>query len=126
MSDHPLQPLFILDATLRQRVAERPQNSYVTKLLDGGIEKMGAKIREEAEETIEAAPEVHDADGSVSAKGRAHFVYECGDLFFHAMVLMAASGVSLAEVAEELGRRHGTSGLVEKANRPKPRDNGED
>lgn len=117
MSDHPLQPLQVLDATLRERVLQRPEKSYVTKLLDGGIDKMAEKIREEADETIEAASEVHDSTGAVDAKGREHFVYECGDLFFHAMVLMAASGVTLAEVAEELGRRHGTSGLVEKANR---------
>lgn len=112
---HPLDPLNRLMQTLRQRATDRPAGSYTTKLLDGGPEKIGAKIREEAEELIEAASEASDA-------GREHFVYEAGDLIYHALVLLAWRGVDLDEVATELGRREGTSGLVEKANRPIPSD----
>ncbi len=85
--------------------------SYTTKLLDGGAEKIGAKILEEANELIEAAGEPGQA-------GRDHFVYEAGDLVYHTLVLLAWKGVDLDEVAAELARREGTSGLVEKANRP--------
>lgn len=109
---HPLEPLERLMQTLQQRAADRPTGSYTTRLLDGGPEKIGAKIREEAEEMIQAASESGDS-------GRAHFVYEAGDLIYHALVLMACRGVSLEEVAAELARREGTSGLVEKANRSK-------
>lgn len=97
--------------TLRERAASRPAGSYTTKLLDGGPEKIGAKILEEAGEMIEAAGEPGEA-------GRDHFVYEAGDLIYHALVLLAWKGVELDEVAAELARREGTSGLVEKANRP--------
>ena len=78
--------------------------------MDGGASKIGSKIREEAEELIEAAVEAGD-------EGREHFVYEAGDLIYHTMVLLAWRGVDLQEIAEELARREGTSGLVEKASR---------
>ena len=96
--------------TLRQRAKQRPPGSYTTKLLEGGSDKIGGKIREEAEELIEAARESGDA-------GREHFIYEAGDLIYHTMVLLAWRGVDLDEVAGELARREGTSGLAEKASR---------
>jgi phosphoribosyl-ATP pyrophosphohydrolase len=99
--------------TLRERAEQRPSGSYTTKLLDGGPEKMGAKIREEAQELIEAACEGGDA-------GRQHFVYEAGDLIYHTLVLLAWRGVDIDEVAVELARREGTSGLEEKAGRQNP------
>ena len=108
--DHPLQPLSILMQTLKDRAANLPEGSYTTTLLRGGVAKIGAKIREEAEEMVEAADESGD-------EGRSHFVYETGDLLYHAMVMMAHRGVTLDEVAAELGRRHGVGGLVEKASR---------
>ncbi|TWU58304.1 phosphoribosyl-ATP diphosphatase [Rubripirellula reticaptiva] len=107
---HPLEPLSRLMDTLATRASERPAGSYTTKLLDGGPAKIGGKIREEADEMIEASDEAGD-------EGREHFVYEAGDLIYHAMVLMAWRGVDIAEVAAELARREGTSGLVEKASR---------
>lgn len=97
-------------ATLRDRAAARPAGSYTTKLLDGGPEKIGGKIREEADEMIQAASEEGD-------QGRTHFIYEAGDLLYHTFVLLAWRGVSLDEVAAELARREGTSGLTEKASR---------
>jgi phosphoribosyl-ATP pyrophosphohydrolase len=108
-----LMPLNRLMATLQERAATRPVGSYTTKLLDGGPPKIGGKILEEAAELIEAATEATD-------EGRAHFVYEAGDLIYHTLVLLAWRGVSLDEVAEELARREGTSGLTEKANRSNP------
>lgn len=102
-----LKPLMRL---LRDRAAERPEGSYTTRLLDGGPAKIGRKIREEADELIEAAEEPDEA-------GREHFVYEAADLLYHTMVLLAWRGVDIDEVIAELQRREGVSGLVEKANR---------
>jgi phosphoribosyl-ATP pyrophosphohydrolase len=112
MSD-ALEPLNRLMETLRERASLRPPGSYTTKLLDGGPEKIGAKIREEADELIEAASETDEA-------GRNHFIYEAGDLIYHTLVLLAWRGVSLDDVAAELARREGISGLTEKANRANP------
>ncbi len=111
MREHRLAPLTRLMETLAERAKTMPAGSYTTKLLSGGPETIGGKIREEAEELIEAASETGD-------EGRQHFVYEAGDLIYHTLVLLAWRGVDLSEVASELGRREGTSGLVEKANRP--------
>jgi phosphoribosyl-ATP pyrophosphohydrolase len=110
-----LDPLDRLMRTLRERAASRPAGSYTTKLMEGGAEKIGAKIFEEAAELIEAAGESGQA-------GRDHFVHEAGDLIYHTLVLLAWKGVDLDEVAAELGRREGTSGLVEKASRPNQTD----
>lgn len=107
----PLAPITRLMETLRQRAEQMPAGSYTTKLLSGGPETIGAKIREEAEELIEAA-------GESGASGRDHFVHEAADLIYHTLVLLAWRGVEVSEVADELARREGTSGLVEKANRP--------
>jgi phosphoribosyl-ATP pyrophosphohydrolase len=106
-----LEPIIRLMQTLQDRAKTRPSGSYTTKLMDGGAEKIGSKIREEAEELIEAASEPGD-------EGREHFVYEAGDLIYHTLVMLAWRGVDVVEVAEELARREGTSGLVEKASRP--------
>ena len=64
---------------IESRRLERPDGSYVVSLLDGGLEAVAAKIREEAEETIEAA-ESGDAE---------HCAREVADLLFHLWVLLS-------------------------------------
>lgn len=105
-----LLPLQRLMQTLSERAKTRPAGSYTTKLMEAGTGKIGEKILEEAHELIEASEEPGD-------RGREHFVYEAADLIYHTMVMLSYRGVDLDEVAAELGRREGTSGLVEKANR---------
>lgn len=96
-----------LAAVIEQRRRERPEGSYVVRLLDGGLEAIAAKVREESEELLEAA-----------AAGRAEaIVHEAADLVFHLWVLLAERGVPPAAVYAELQRRFGTGGLVEKARR---------
>lgn len=102
--------------TIQDRQANPSEKSYTSKLLAGGVPKIGAKITEEAAEVVEAAGEPGDA-------GRAHFVYECGDLVYHLMVMLAHKGVSLTELEAELARRFNKSGLEEKASRPPKSDN---
>ena len=41
-------------------------------------------------------------------------------MIYHWLVLLAATGVSLDDIAEMLEAREGRSGLEEKASRPKP------
>jgi phosphoribosyl-ATP pyrophosphohydrolase len=100
-----------LMATILDRKANPSEKSYTTKLLVGGVEKIGRKITEEAAEVVEAADETGEP-------GRAHFVYECADLMYHLFVMMAHRDVPLADVETELARRFGISGLAEKAARP--------
>jgi phosphoribosyl-ATP pyrophosphohydrolase len=98
---------------IHQRVREMPENSYTTRLIQGGVPKMGSKITEEAREVVEAAAE----DGEA---GRKHLVYEACDLIYHLWVLLGSRGITLDDLESELARREGTSGLIEKQNRTTP------
>ncbi len=101
-----------LMGVIETRKAERPSGSYTTTLLDGGTQRITSKIREEAEELIEAATNM----GCSSPK---FVIHEAADLIFHMLVLLAACDVSLDDVEAELEKRFGTSGLEEKARRKK-------
>ena len=106
------RPLDELERTIADRAANPSEKSYTSKLLAGGVEKIGAKIVEESMEVIEAA-------GEPGTAGREHFVREVGDLVYHLMVLMRQQNCSLADVEAELNRRFGVSGLDEKDSRKK-------
>lgn len=111
VSDRP-RVLDQLMSIIEDRKANPSEKSYTHKLLSGGVEKIGAKITEEAAEVVEAAGEPGD-------EGRNHFVYECADLIYHLFVMLAHKDVRLEEVEQELARRFGISGLEEKASRGK-------
>src|ERR1700676_3623954 len=108
----PQHVLARLMATIEDRKANQPPKSYTTTLFAGGVPKIGEKIREEAEEVVEAAGE----DGEA---GRNHLVREAADLIYHLFVMLGHREVPLADVEAELARRFGMSGLDEKAARPK-------
>jgi len=97
-------------AVIEDRKANPPAKSYTTSLLAGGVPKIGAKITEEAAEVVAAASEPGD-------QGRAHLIYESGDLLYHLFVLLAHRGIKLTEVEAELARRFGVSGIDEKEGR---------
>jgi len=99
-----------LEAVLRQRRDALPEGSYTTRLIQGGVAAIGAKVGEEAEEVVEAASEP-------GAAGQHHLVCEAADLLYHLLVLLVYRDVRLADVSGELARREGVSGLVEKASR---------
>ena len=84
-----------------------PESSYVSQLLHKGEDAILKKVIEEAGETLMASK-----DG-----GGEHLVYEVADLWFHTMVLLAHHGLRAEDVVNELARRQGLSGLVEKASR---------
>jgi phosphoribosyl-ATP pyrophosphohydrolase len=102
-----------LMAVIEDRKANPPEKSYTTRLLAGGVEKIGEKILEEAGEVVEAAAEPGDA-------GRTHTIAEAADLIYHVFVLLGYRDIRLDEVETELARRFGISGLDEKAARFKP------
>lgn len=101
------QTLARLQATIAARKGADPSSSYTAKLLAGGPERIAKKLGEEAIETVIAAIQ-GDPDALAS---------ESADLIYHWLVLLAASGVSLEQVAEKLAAREGQSGIEEKASR---------
>ena len=96
-----------LVAVIDSRKGGDASASYTARLLaDPSL--AAKKLGEEAVETVIAA-----AQGDKPA-----IAAESADLIYHWLVVLAAAGVSLDEVAAKLEAREGTSGLAEKASRP--------
>jgi len=105
MSDQILRELA---ATLEGRKQADPDSSYVARLYAKGLDAILKKVGEEAAETLLAAK-----NGDPQ-----HLIYETADLWFHTLVMLAHQGLGPDAVLNELQRRFGTSGLIEKAARP--------
>ena len=92
-----------------ERKSASPESSYTAALMAKGGDTILKKIGEEAAELI------------IAGKGgvRQEIVYETADLIFHALVLLGFHGISPEEVYDELRRRFGVSGIVEKESRPR-------
>ena len=88
-----------------------PATSYVSRLFAKGDDAILKKIGEEATETVMAAKDAR-AGGDASK-----VLYECADLWFHTLVLLAQFDLSPQQVLDELARREGVSGIAEKAAR---------
>lgn len=99
-----------LYSTIEQRRKSGDANaSYVAKLSAKGRAKMCQKLGEEAVETV--------IDAMIDK--REGVIGESADLLFHLLVLWADMGITPQDVASELQRREGTSGIEEKTNRNK-------
>ena len=107
MSEPTSQDLLArLAAVIESRKPEAggdPERSYVARLFAKGPDAILKKIGEEATEVVMAAK-----DGA-----RERIVAEVADLWFHSMIVLAAHGLSPADVLAELARREGLSGLDE-------------
>ena len=89
---------------IQSRRAGDPQTSYTARLFSRGRAKIAQKLGEEAVEAV-----IEGVGNNSEA-----LIGESADLLYHLLVLWAAAGVSPADVAAELTRREGTSGLAEK------------
>ncbi|MCA9472597.1 MAG: bifunctional phosphoribosyl-AMP cyclohydrolase/phosphoribosyl-ATP diphosphatase HisIE [Nitrospirales bacterium] len=90
---------------LYQMVAERKLNpqegSYVSRLLQGGTDRILKKVIEESGEVALA----------VKNQDRSEIIYEVADLWFHTIVALGHVDVPPGDVFQELGKRFGKSGL---------------
>lgn len=91
--------------TIQDRKARPSAESYTSKLLTGGVDKVLKKVVEEAGEV------------ALAAKGgkKDEIIYETADLLFHTLVALGFHDVKPEEVYKELANRFGTSGLKVKA-----------
>lgn len=96
-----------LTEILEARKSADPQSSYVAKLYAKGSDAILKKIGEEATETVIAA----------KSGDKQQIVYETADLWFHTLVMLAYHGLHAEDVLNELARREGLSGLLEKESR---------
>ena len=105
MAEEQLGPaLDQLWQVIQSRRGADPQTSYTARLFSRGRAKIAQKLGEEAVEAV-----IEGVGDNPAA-----LVGESADLLYHLLVLWAAAGVSPAEVAAELIRREGTSGIAEK------------
>jgi phosphoribosyl-ATP pyrophosphohydrolase len=106
-----LQRLYEVIESRKPANGGNPDTSYVARLFIKGDDAILKKIGEEATETVMAAKDAR-ADGDTSK-----VLYECADLWFHSLVMLAQFGLKPEDVLEELARREGLSGIEEKASR---------
>lgn len=93
-----------LERVLEERRGATAEASYTKSLYDGGAAKIGAKLREEADEFACA----------VASESSERVVSEAADVLFHVMVALRSRDVAVSDVLAELARRMGTSGHDEK------------
>ena len=86
-----------LFSVIQDRKREMPEGSYTAQLLKEGVDRISQKVIEEAGEAAIAG-----------VKGdKEHLVRELGDLFYHVLVLLSASGARPEDVWQELRQRQG-------------------
>jgi phosphoribosyl-ATP pyrophosphohydrolase/phosphoribosyl-AMP cyclohydrolase len=83
------------------RKANPSQDSYVSKLLHGDVDRILKKVVEEAGEVILAGKN----------SNREEIIYEMADLWFHSLVMLGHYSISPEEIYQELGKRFGKSGI---------------
>jgi phosphoribosyl-ATP pyrophosphohydrolase len=96
-----------LDAVVASRKGADPASSYTAQLMADGPQRAAKKFGEEA---VEAALAAVSGDPDALAA-------ESADVIYHWLVMLAAAGVTLDQVAAQLEAREGRSGLDEKASR---------
>jgi phosphoribosyl-ATP pyrophosphohydrolase len=107
MSDPLGEALDRLWQTIDARRGASPESSYTARLLALGPVGIARKF---GEESLEAIIEAVNDDSAALAR-------ESADVLYHLLVLWAAAGLSPDDIAAELSRREGVSGIEEKRNR---------
>jgi phosphoribosyl-ATP pyrophosphohydrolase/phosphoribosyl-AMP cyclohydrolase len=106
----PQTLLGTLEAVLESRKKSTGAASYTKSLYDAGGHAIGAKISEEAGELARA----------LAGESDERVVSEAADTLYHVLVGLSWRAIPLRRVLAELGRRLGTSGHEEKAQRSEP------
>lgn len=89
--------LAALERLVAQREAQRPEDSYTTRLFAAGVKRIAQKVGEEGVETALAAV----------AGEREEVLNEAADLLYHLLVLLKAREIGLDDVVATLRSRHG-------------------
>ena len=85
-----------LEQVIELRRNAPPEDSYVARLMQKGINKIAQKVGEEA---VELVIEAKDDNEQL-------FVNEAADLLFHYLILLNAKGYTLHDITDVLKMRH--------------------
>ena len=88
--------LMRLEATIAQRISDRPEGSYTARLWSEGPTRIAQKVGEEGVEVALAAVTQEDE----------RLVGESADLLYHLALLLKSRNLSLTTVVRELQQRH--------------------
>lgn len=83
------------------RKANPSSDSYVSKLLQGDVDRILKKVVEEAGEVVLAGKN----------QNREEIIYEMADLWFHSLVMLGHYSIPPEEIYQELGKRFGKTGI---------------
>lgn len=81
---------------IQSRRENPPEGSYTARLFKEGLPRIAQKVGEEGTEVVVAA----------LAQSDQRLIEEIADLAFHTLVLLSARGLTPAQIAAELERRH--------------------
>ena len=95
-AEHSLNFLSELERIIAEHSLMSPEESYTARLFAAGTKRIAQKVGEEGLETALAAT-VHD---------RRETIDEASDLMYHLLVLLKKEGLSLADIAQNLKKRH--------------------
>ncbi len=85
-----------LEEVIEERISTENKESYVSSLMQKGINKVAQKVGEEAVELV-----IESMDNNEKA-----FLEESADLLFHYLVLLKAKGFSIHDSLAVLEKRH--------------------
>lgn len=81
---------------IEDRKKNMPKDSYVASLFREGNDRIIQKIGEEATEVVIAAKN----------ESKERLISEIADLWFHSLVLLASSNITINEIMEEFKKRN--------------------
>lgn len=88
--------LYKLEGIINQRISDRTEGSYTSKLYNKGINKVAQKVGEEAVELV-----IESKDNNIDL-----FKNEAADLLYHFLVLLRAKDTDLQSIESVLKERH--------------------
>ena len=91
----PLSHIGYIDQIIQKRLQTPIEGSYTNQLIQRGLNKIAQKVGEEAVEVVIAALAESDQE----------YLGEMTDLIYHALVLLHAKNLTLADIAKVIAKR---------------------
>ena len=88
--------LYELEKVIEQRITDKTEGSYTSKLFSRGVNKVAQKVGEEAVELV-----IEAKDDNLDL-----FKNEAADLLYHFLILLKTKEVKLEDIEEVLVKRH--------------------
>ncbi len=88
--------LYELEKVIEQRISDKTEGSYTSKLFSRGVNKVAQKVGEEAVELV-----IEAKDNNLDL-----FKNEAADLLYHFLILLKTKNLKLQDIEEVLAERH--------------------